>query len=120
MCAYSFGSILRSWIVSLKLPPLRRNPFCHNLQVDRKFEMKLYLVSSNPHMLRMFRELANQRDLFKLGWGAPGDAPANMAQALDSCTATGSEWLVDEAEALRRVSLTAKGTEVLKAHLQDT
>ena len=89
--------------------------------MDRKFEMKLYLVSSNPHMLRMFRELASQRDLFKLGWNAAlGNAPADIAQALATCTATGSEWLVDEAEALRRMQLTAKGTEVLKAHLQDT
>ena len=81
----------------------------------------MYLVSSNPHMLQMFRELASQRDMFKqLGWdAAPGGAPANIVQALADCTATGSERLTDDGEALRRVMLTAKGTMVLKAHLQD-
>lgn len=84
-----------------------------------KFQLAMYLVSSNQHMLQLFKELAGRRGLF-YSWEERHDAAAaSDAGFLVSCAAIGSERPLDPGEASQRKKLTAKGTMITKAFLQD-
>ena len=71
----------------------------------------MYLVSSNQHMLLLFKELAGGRGL-GTSWEVVDDAAAaSDADFMVSCAATGSERPLDPGEASQRKMLTAKGTD---------